>query len=247
MVGIKGCEKMKINSIFLWLVLIIVLTGCSIENDIVINHKMEVKETLTIKIEEVVYDENEYDDRVDFLKDKVETYKGFRELSNYNFYESHRSEESQIKLETQFRNLSEYTNSYLLNYAFLNPYIVDGNNEVSFYANGSRTNEMVFGEHIGHGLSIDEYYYRVKSYTKILDHNADDFDEQNNVLTWYYNSETENKNIYFKIGNDIRYDVMVKDFIMSNIHYIITIGTIIGILLIASIYFVIIYRKNNSI
>lgn len=240
--------SVKKLSILIITIVAIFITGCSAEYNVTINHKKEVKETVSFLWDNSDVKEVEDLNEKEFLKYKMDSYKNMNELRGYKFVGKVLKKNSYIKIEKHFNSLNNYQYSPFVNYAFDDVYIVDNYTGISFNANGSSIGSILFNkEDPGHDFDVEEYVYRVKAYNNILEHNADHYDEKKNVLEWYFNSDTVKKNVNFKLGDDIRYDVMILDFIYSNMVLIITLGIIFSILLIASIYFVIIYRKNNAI
>ena len=93
----------------------------------------------------------------------------------------------------------------------------------------------------------DSFKINIKFYNKLANHNADEVDEKNNIYSWNIDENSTKNFIYFKISPDIRYDVMIKDIIQNNILLISSIGALLLIIVILTLYVVIKIRKNNEI
>lgn len=240
---------MKKLKLFVLLILCLFFTGCTVDYNIVIDNNKNVKESIWFNFKEEDLREIENKNVKEFLNSSIDSYKDMRELNGYKFFSNDFLGKVYIRLEKEYSGIENYQYSPFLRYTFLDVVVVENNNGISFTANGTNVGERLFNDELDvHGSpTISEYSFVVKLYNNVIDHNADNYNEKDNVLEWRFTSDVTDKDVYFKIGNDVRYDVMIMDMIARNLSTIIVIGSIVGILLIASLYFVIIYRRNNAI
>lgn len=231
--------------IFVLLVSILLLTGCSIKYDLLITDKEEVKEkfTITVDNETAIKKSNSVDEYLDYYSNIYTANKGYGQFS---IKTKKGKEFSSFIVTNTYSDLNKYVDSYSFISMFNDASIERVGNYVTF-----TTTENEYLKIIKSDEYLDEeFYYKdlkinIKFYNKVVSHNADFVDEANNVYTWDITKPNPKEYITFKFSNEKRYDVIIKDWIMTNILPISIIGTLLVIVVCFGIY-VVIVRKNND-
>lgn len=222
------------------------LTGCSVNYNIVITDDEIVKENFIISVDnQIIYDsgmeKNEFLDYYSHLYQQNEGYENFKIETKEG------KSVSNFIVKNNYESLNDYINSFSFKYMFNDAYIERIGNYISFKTSTNLKLEEMNNDIEISDFACDNFKISIKFYNEIVNNNADEVDEKNNIYTWIINKNTSKQFIEFKIGPKIRYDVMIKDYLYNNI---IMISIIVGlVLLLIIVIFMIVYRskKNNEI
>lgn len=114
---------------------------------------------------------------------------------------------------------------------------------------GYNNSQFVCGEFDeGCSLVLDKVTFNLNSEYKIKSTNADIKDEKNNKYTWILNSEIRDT-IYFSYTDEVRWDIVIKNFVMINFSKLILFGAISMVLILILIFgikFLKKYKENND-
>ncbi len=224
---------------------ILLLSGCESKTNLLITSDQKViEETSAYQSNKVL---SKYNTSVEAaLKQYGESYKDMISPEDYSYkytigattsfgtiYKTHKSLESFID-STTFHGLYETA---------LISHEKDG---TSFKATGENYIYILFEEPEGYGNSeamLTKVEVAIQFQNKVLSNNADSYDEKTNTYTWIFTPNNQSKYIEFKIGKQMRYDIIFNYYLE---HYlpIFIIGGII--LLIALFGGLILYRKVRS-
>ncbi len=235
------------KKLIILVVTLLFLSGCEIKYDLLITDKEEVKESIYVYVpNETIADYNmSVPEFLDYYSNIYQVNEGYE---NFKVTSKEGKSVSYIKATRNYSSLDEYKNSYSFKSLFNTATIERIGKYVSF-----TTSENMFLESIKNDELVETseanktYEINIKFYNKVANHNADKVDEKNNIYTWNINKNTTKNNIYFKIGPDVRYDVMIMDYIQNNLLSIIIIGCLFIFVIVLSLYFYIKIKKNNEI
>lgn len=221
---------------------LILITGCSIKCDLRIGTNLSVKETITIKESNKtlsLYNTN----LKDIPKQRMNEYKNIDEFK-------------QLKLKKEiFEN--DFTGGVVTaEYSSLNNYKSSGTilslfSDVSITDLGNVTNVQItdynpssFFEPEDTNIDMENIEVNIRFHNKILDNNAQSYDEKTNTYKWVLTSDINSGNISFSIDkNAKRYDIIIKDFLDDNKYTLITLAII---LITLGGITVIYYNKNRN-
>ncbi len=229
------------------LFIIVLLTGCSANYDLLINDKKEVYESITFT------DTNEsilsYSESVElYLTQQIESYKGIKEFSAYDFVKKEGSSSSGVIMSKKYRTLKDYSTSYILRFLFEDVNIIQNTEYTSFETVGGYNYSNLYGEEqLDPDFFLEKINIKIKFYNNIIDSNADKVDEKGNILEWNITSEDLLKSIYFKIGNEKRYDIIFLDTFNRNIKNIMFVAIFFVIVIFTIIFMKNKFQKNNNI
>lgn len=235
------------KKIILIIVTLIFLTGCEVKYDLVITDKETVKESFNVYVDNnEIYKSGmtiqEYLDYYSHLYLENEGYENFvvKGIEDKNV--------SRFLVKRNYSNLDDYIKSYSFKNLFNTASIERIGSYISFTTSNNTYLESIKNDEI---LSENNenytYEINIKFYNEVVNHNADKIDEKNNIYTWTIDKNTIKNNIYFKIGPDVRYDVVIKDYIQNNIITISLIGGLLIILILFCGYVYVKIKKNNEI
>lgn len=229
------------------LISLLFLTGCSVQYDLVITDKEEVKEKFYVYVDNEIIENNsmsidEYLDHYSSIYSQNERYK------NFNITTKEGKNKSYFKVNRTYKNLNDYTDSYSFKSMFDYAEIERGNKYTSFTTSSNAyLKALKNDELISESSKYDSFKISIKFYNEVVNHNADEVDKKNNIYTWNVEEDDDEDFIFFKIGPKVKYNVVLKDKISENI---LSIGIISGlVVLIASVigYVYVKSKKNNEI
>jgi len=228
------------------LLLIIFLTGCNVKYDLTITNKEKIKENFKVYVdnEEILKDYNNVDEFLDYYSN---FYKENQRNQTYNIKTKESNPQSYFNVKNTYDSLDEYITSSTFLTMFNNATIDRTGDYISFttsintYLENIKNNTLVSNNDENKSFEI-----RIKFYNEVTS-NADNIDTKNNIHIWNVNKDTTKDYIYFKIGPKVKYDIMLKDYIETNMTTIIAIS--ISILAITSVigYIYIKSKKNNEV
>ena len=239
---------MRKGKLLFLLLISFMITGCTVNYDLLVNDKKEVQETIKISnSNQLILNSN---DSIDlYLTEQIDAHKNINFFRNYIYSKHVGKNISYVTMTRNYASLKEYTNSPILRQLFEAATVESDGTNVSFKTDGDYYYTNVFGEReqtepdfFINGVSI-----KIKFYNKVIDSNADVKNLKNNTLEWIIKSDNVKKSIYFKVGNEKRYDIIVLDFIIRNLATIIISATAVVLLLFIGIYLKSKIYKNNTI
>lgn len=237
------------KKVFLLLIMIL-LSGCTVKNEITITDKKEVYENIEVSIYNSNLDMYGFTSSKEFLDYYYNQYTSLPAYSSYKIKKQSTKSKSIFKASKKYDDIASYTKGY----SFLNIY-----NSASISENGSyltfKTSENYYlkalkdPEAPGHSFEGREYKINIKFYNEVIESNATSYDNITNTYTWVINDSTnvEDSFIYFKTGPKVLIRVKILDYISKNLLTIILVISFILICLIAILYIRFLAKKNNEI
>lgn len=236
---------MKNNlKIILLCLFVFLYCGCTVDYNLTITNKKKIIESIT------VLDDNgtilKYNDSVqDFLNIQK---KGVEELG-YEVNTLTGDLESGLFIQKDYNDFTSYTISEYFKKLFEKANVTYDNGLFKFETSGEYYRNDVFTVDLSqHYLyNLDKVNVNIKFYNVVESHNADKVDDSNNTYTWVLDKKDSYRNIVFKLKDDIRYDIMFKDFFNRNKVLLIVICGVILLLVFGIIRFKNTIKRNNSI
>ncbi|NLL44314.1 MAG: hypothetical protein GX247_01430 [Mollicutes bacterium] len=234
--------KKKSFKIILLGIFCLLLVGCNIDYNVVIDSNNRVKENIIINIPNNILSNDESPKKA--LDKKIE---GYKKIPAYKYYKVSRKvgkNNSILNIKREYSKLEKYADSPILNDLFENIMIIENDYYTVFKTVGDYNYDYFYGrvsEPIdpSKASSIKDVVVKIQLHNKLIESNADEVDEKNNIYTWYFSPEYTAKYIYMKYGKEKRYDIIIKSFIKNNIGIVIVVSTIvIGVLVLGSIFFI---------
>lgn len=230
------------------LICVLLLTGCSVDYNLVITDKQEVREKFTVAIDNTSILER-YDTIDEFLNYYTEYYPEIKGFEYYNIKGKKQNNNVTIlKVNSKYNSLKEYTKSKGYISMFSNALVetqgkyTTFKSSENFYLKKLKSDTLMEGD-----IYYDEFKINIKFYNKVVSHNADIVDEKNNIYTWIVTKDNAKDTVEFKTSGEKRYDVIIKDYIENNIVATSIVGGLVLILIIGGIAFYINYRKNQEL
>lgn len=234
------------KKIFIFFV-ILLLTGCNVHYDLTITNKEEVREKFYVFVDNNTIDNSNMskDEYLDYYSNLYLQNSGYE---NYKVDTKKGENISSFVITRNYSNLNDYITSVSFKNMFNSARIEKIGSYTSFETSKNQFLENIKNDEIvSEDIKKNTYTINIKFYNEVVNHNADEIDEKNNIYTWIVNKDTTKDNLYFKIGPNVRYDVMIKDYIQNNLLTLIIVAIVVIVILISSLYIYIKIKKNNEI
>lgn len=231
--------------ILVLLVSILLLTGCSVKYDITITDKEQIKEEMTITVDNktAIEKSNSLDEYLDYYSNIYADNQGYGE---FNVKTKKGKEFSKFIVKNTYGSLTDYTSSFSFRSMFNKAVIERVGNYVTFTTSENEyLKALNSAEYLDEEFFYEDFIINIKFYNKVVNHNADYVDEKNNIYTWEVTKNNPKDFITFKYSKEKRYDVIFKDWVMVNLLPIIIIGAFLIFAICFGIYIAIV-RKNND-
>lgn len=230
------------KKIILCLISLLLLTGCSIDVNLVINSKKELDENITISNNSDVFDEEP-----DIVTDNYK--KSYLSLLRQEKYmASFTSNKNEIKAKITNKNnkLIDFSNSVSFKQIFSDLKVED--NKYSFIISSDAISLLEDTYGIG---SIPEMFFEeipinIQFHNVIENANADKYNAKTNTYTWIINKDNLNRNIEFSITNEKRYDIIIP-YLFKKYLGVIIFGLMLLTLIVLSVIVTIKSKRANQI
>jgi len=229
------------------ILLVIFLTGCNVKYDLTITDKEEIKENFKVYVdnEEILKEYNSVDEYLDYYSSFYIENQG---KQTYDIKTRESNPQSYFDVKNTYKNLDEYITSSTFLTMFNNALIDRTGNYVSFTTSINTFLQSIRNDNLVSEHDADKSFeIRVKFYNEVTSSNADYIDKKNNIYVWNVNKNTTKDYMYFKIGPKVKYDIVIKDYIQTNLTTIIIIGACIILLAGTGGYIYIKSKKNNEV
>ena len=228
---------MKKTLLILIIMISLCITGCS-------NTTYNLYINLNSKGETLRFNYENIDDMETLLEQNISSSSTLSDMKlNYSVVNS------SVEINHIFDNINDLKKSEAIMMVY-NDVNVDVTNDITKISmHGYNNSKFVCGEFDeGCELVLDKLTFNLTSEYQIVSSNADIIDKSNNKYTWILTAENRDE-IYFSYNNEIRWDIVIKNFIRNN-SKLITIVAISVVLLILLIVFVYKFfkkvKENNS-
>lgn len=240
---------MKGIKIIIILCITFIITGCSVDYHLLVNDKKQVIET--VKFTRPNSEILQYNDSVNlYLSNQINTYKNISMFKDYEFTKQQGKDYSSIIITKQYDNFQGLKDSVIFNQLFEDAVIINNEEQMIVQTVGEYYYEKLYGDSKDKPdptFYVGDINIKVKFYNNIIENNADIFNEIDNTLLWKITSEDKEKNIYFKIGNQKKYDIIFIDFFNRNKTVVIIIFSLITLLTFTVLYIYFFARRSNKI
>ena len=237
----------KVKKAFL-IIIVFIVSGCSADYNLLVTSNHKIKENLKLFMKNDQLPENVVNIK-EYFKNQITSYSDVEEYQKYNFDYKIGKEVSYVQMDKWHTSFEEYQNSTIYGELFDDILIIENSEYITFETAGRYLYSNLFAEPemADPDFIIDGINVKIRLHNKIIESNADNFDEKNNTLEWSITSKDETKSIYFKMSHEKRYDIILIDFILLNKKVLIPISLALVIIIGSGLYFYVVYKKNNSI
>ena len=229
------------------LLILLCMTGCSVQYDLTITDKEEVKEKFVISIpnEKMLSEYSSVEEYLDYYSNLYLQNDGY---DDFKIDTKNSKPKSYFTVKNNYKNLDEYVQSISFKSMFDNAMIERIGNYTSFttsknaYLASLKNNDLISEEG-----KYDSFKISIKFYNEVTASNAEEIDEKNNIYTWIVSEDSATDYIYFKIGPKVKYGVVLMDYIQNNLASIIIITSTIVLLAVTITFIYIKSKKNNEV
>lgn len=223
---------------------LLLITGCSVNYDLTVTNKHEVKEKFRVMVSnEVIEKSNKsVDEYLDYYSNLYLSNDGYKEYS----IKTKKTPQPYFKVTRNYKGLNEYFGSLSFKSMFNSANIEETDKYVTV-----RTSENAYLIELKNNPDIvtkyDQFQIRIKFYNEVIESNADEIDKSDNIYIWNVTENDNDSSIYFKIGPKVKYLVVIKDWFITNLAAIITIASTILLITSVAIIIYIKSKKNNEV
>ena len=218
-----------------WLLalILVLLTGCSVNYNVMINDDFSVNEKAVIQLDDDFYEQYYRTTRKNVLKELLDGYSSILNENNYTYNISD-DKNPLITLEKKHANVEDFVNNSIL----FNDYF----DKINYNKNDSKLEINTEGFNPNDSdnpdrFNISELSIIIKPSFKITKHNAKEFNEEENSLTYVLNNEDDNFNILLELDINKRFNPLGK-----GTKYMII---FVGLAIVAWIFVIVKSRKNK--
>ena len=176
------------KKIFILILFLFLITGCSVKYDLVINEDLTINEKARLTGTNDFFANYYKTTKINVLKSYLDVYENTLKENNYS-YEIVKDDIPYVTVEKNYSSISEYTNKSV----FLSDYF----EEVKYTENGNIKKIETSGYDMGsEDDNRDRFYLRelsisIKCPYKVVNHNAKKVDDKTN--TYFYELDNEDK------------------------------------------------------
>lgn len=217
-------KKMIIIFIF-----IIIGTGCTAEYNLNINKDLIIDETITLK--ESIFNIKKQELDVNFFVDlNIDRYRSDDRYSMYMYNKDIDSNNASVTANAIYLDLLTYKNtSPLIENLFSNFNIIKTENIYEFeYKAKSLNNVEIFDASDLYASLVEEIKVNIKLPFRVLNHNADMFNEDIGIYTWEYSNRKPTKNIIIEFDTSKMKVGNTEKGLYFLLGFVIIIGALIG-------------------
>lgn len=218
-----------------WLLalILVLLTGCSVNYNVMINDDFSVNEKAIIQLDDDFYEQYYRTTRKNVLTELLDGYSSILNENNYTYNISD-DKNPFITLEKKHASVEDFiNNSILFNDYFDKINYNKNDNKLIINTEGFNPNDRDNPDR----FNISELSIIIKPSFKITKHNAKEFNEEENSLTYVLNNEDDNFNILLELDINKRFNPLGK-----GTKYMII---FVGLAIIAWIFVIVKSRKNK--
>lgn len=154
-----------------------------------------------------------------------------------------------VNIDYTFNDIFDVEDSTAIGMVYNDVKVSRNDNVTTVTMQGYNNSQFVCGEFDeGCFIVLDQVTFNLNSEYKIKSTNADIVDEKNNKYTWILNSEIRDT-IYFSYTDEVRWDIVIRNFVFDNSSMLILVGTISVVLIVVLIFgfiFLKKYKENNN-
>lgn len=185
-----------IRKLSISLLMLIVLSGCTVDYNLEITKDLIIDETIninekTIKINKQVLDE-EF-----FIDSLIDDYKKLNNYSTYMFEKNINNSESIVIARKHYLGIEDYKNNNEAYKMIFEDYTISnqGNVYTFAYKINNKNDILLFKEDELYDSLVNDINFNITLPFKVLEENSDSMDEKQSKYTWKINKEQELKDI----------------------------------------------------
>ncbi len=226
---------------------ILLLTGCSVDYNLTVTNKGNVKEKFYVNVDNSKILESSTTIE-EYLNTHAAMYAQNQGNQNYHIKTKKAKPSSYFLVTRDYKDLDEYITSNTFRSMFNSASIERLGDYTTFITSKNAYLQSILNDElVSEDSKYDDFKISIKFYNEVIDTNADVVDEKNNVYTWELNDDINNSYIYFKISSKVRHDVVILDYVKTNLIAIIAISTILVLLVSSVLYLYVKSKKNNEV
>lgn len=233
---------MKYRKILLVICMLFIMTGCSIKYDIEITKDLNINEKIYITENNDTFEKIGTTNKL-YISTMAETYRNNEKYKTYEINEEYNKEQSGIEANKKNKTLQEYQlNNGVKKTLFGFIVLKEENNQVTFSATDYR-GEQFFQESNRGQIEYDSVQVDIKLPFDVKEHNADKYNEEKGIYTWYFDKTSKNKEIKLIFNKKMSLKKQLIKILKQNWYFI----GIIPVILLLILFIAIKHKRVNKI
>lgn len=228
---------------------ILFFTGCTINYDIYVNSDHTVNESISISDSISTLEQSGY--KIDdIVTSKIQSYSDEIRENDYSINQQKNDDDITVTLSSKNKAIEKLLKMSYFERMFNGADITDDTDKYTFRTNGLYNQSGLFYDLSGvvdEGF-VEKININITFADKVIETNADSFNEETNTYTWSIDANTKDKDINFSLkqSNNKNHKKVSSD---DKFNKLLITGSIIVIILISFGYFVIMIlnKKRNKI
>lgn len=185
---------MKYKKILLAIIILFIMSGCSVKYELEITKDLKVNEKISIKENNDTFTRVGTTNKL-YISTMAETYRNNDRYKLYEIKEDYNKEQSGIEATKKNKTLQDYQlNNGVKKTLFGFIVLKEEKNQVTFLATEYR-GEQFFVESNRGEIEYDDVQVDIKLPFEVKEHNSDKYDEEKGIYTWYFDKTSKDKEI----------------------------------------------------
>lgn len=222
-----------------------ILSGCTVNSDIVVNYDGSVSENVKILSYSDIFGKNN-ENLKNIVDTKINQNKQILDYKNYKYDYEEGIELSGVRIYKNYDNICSYFGNSAFN-QYVYEYMECTENDY-YYEIKNATKYIPYCIECGEWPALDEVEYKISLPISAEEQNADEIN--GNTYIWKYNKDTKDKNFYLKINKNSlkQYEEQYakEQKTKKTIKKITILGVIASIIIIVVIIGSILYKKYKK-
>lgn len=235
----------KKNLLLLILVVVFLLTGCSVRSEVVVDYNGKVTEKVTVLTNSAAFENDNYS-KEQMIENVISNYSA---ALNYRGYQNDivvGEKESGATFTHDYDNICSYFQDTGFN-QYVYPHV--SCSEDDYYITIQNDTEYIpYCSDCSDWPSLNNVELRLTLPVKAEEHNADEVD--GNTYVWKYDENTTDKDIYIKINKtaleENKKDVERQNEEKERQKVIITVSIVVGVIVVLALISLMLYKKYKS-
>ena len=206
---------MKYKKILLAIMILFIMSGCSVKYELEITKDLKVNEKISIKENNDIFTNIGTTNKL-YISTMAETYRNNDKYKAYEIIEEYNKEQSGIEASKKNKSLQDYQlNNGVKKTLFGFIVLKEEKNQVTFTATDYR-GEQFFQESSRGEIDYEDVQVDIKLPFEVKEHNSDKYDEEKGIYTWYFDKNSQDKEIRLVFNKKISFKKQLIRILKQN-------------------------------
>lgn len=206
---------MKYKKILLAIVMLFIMSGCSVKYELEITKDLKVNEKIYIKENNDTFTRVGTTNKL-YISTMSETYRNNDKYKTYEIKEEYDKKQSGIEATKKNKTLQDYQlNNGVKKTLFGFIVLKEEKDQVTLSATDYR-GEQFFQESSRGEIDYEDVQVDIKLPFEVKEHNSDEYNEEKGIYTWYFDKNSQDKEIKLVFNKKISLKKQILNIIKQN-------------------------------